>query len=154
MIRARRLFPDRTNCEADCRASICTSFLFQEYGFCDFPLSDPSPITSTSQHSILHTDNCCMRADWWELNDEAYQDGLHPHDDPCLMPILYLRYEIVYPASHPYLSIYLSPPSHLSQWRSSLLIAWSISEWHRIKFVCTHGPRAAMQLVTYVKYGS
>jgi hypothetical protein len=32
------LFPYRTNCKADSRASFCTSFLIQEYGFRHFIL--------------------------------------------------------------------------------------------------------------------
>jgi hypothetical protein len=71
-------------------------------------LCPSSPATRTPQHSVLHTCNYCMGASTLGTGGSSMgpikmdrATVLHPHDDPCLMPILYLRYEIVYPAPHP-----------------------------------------------------
>jgi hypothetical protein len=115
------LFPDRTNCEADSRASNCTSFLFQGNGFAtSFCPSSTNYMNTTAVYSLYTQLVFGSGGSSVRLIKIDRATGLHPRDDPCLMPILYLKYETVYPAPHPYLSIYLSTPSHLSQRRSSL----------------------------------
>jgi hypothetical protein len=77
------LFPDRTNCKADSRASFCISFLFQEYGIRHFTL----PLITSYQNTTALCSSYMQLLygginawDWWELNG-AYQDG--PSNGPA-----------------------------------------------------------------------